>query len=99
MKSFEFEKISDATLSLDNALDMISSFWSDYLETTDYTRLKEADPEHIAIKMLAISEFVDKVRLALDMLFVNSKSSLVSMYLKDADDYYKYIRERKEGKA
>ena len=94
MNSFEFGKISDATLSLDNARDMISSFWSDYLETTDYTRLKEDDPEHIAIKMLAISEFVDKARLALDMLFVNSKSSLVSTYLKDADDFKKYQREK-----
>ena len=99
MKSFEFEKISDATLYLENASDMISSFWSDYLETTDYTRLKEEDPKHIAIKMLAISEFVDKARLALDMLYECSEHSPVSVYLKDADDYYKYIRERKEGKA
>lgn len=99
MKSFEYEKISDAALYLENARDMISSFWSDYLETTDYTRLKEDDPEHIAIKMLAISEFVDKARLALDMLHECSERSPASVYLKDADDYYKYIRERKEGKA
>lgn len=99
MKNYEFEKISDAALYLENARDMISSFWSDYLETTDYTRLKEDDPEHIAIKVLAISEFVDKARLSLDMLYDRSERSPVSAYLKDADDYYKYIRERKEGKA
>lgn len=99
MTDFQFEKLSDANISLENALDMISSFWSDYLETTDYTNLKEEDPKHIAIKFLAISEFVSDAQRSLEMAFGNTKSSLVSMYLKDADDFNKYIRERKEGKA
>ena len=94
MKNYEFDKVAEANLYLENARDMISAFFSDYFETTDHTRLKEDDLEHIAVKFLAISEFVSNAQRSLEMAFGNSQSSLVSMYVKDVDDYKDYLRER-----
>lgn len=94
MNIFELEKLTDATIDIALSDELLSSFYNEYLEQADYEPLKKERPEIIAAKITAISEFVYRARLALDMIQNPDSSPLVAAYQRNAAQSEAYIRER-----
>ena len=89
----ERDRITNASIAIENADALLFDLYEDYFTDSDYKTLiyeAESRPYMLTAKILAIMHFLEEARLHIDTIENPKESTIIDAHIKEAEELQSY---------